>query len=60
MTIEDKIQEAIQECNTSIDHYTQKIRIIADDPRQKSLLNILYEGKRVEQAKIKLLKRLLK
>lgn len=59
MNLETKIKRAIQECNNNIDQYTQKIQLITEDPRQKSLLKTLQENKRVEQAKVNLLRRLL-
>ena len=59
MNLEDKIREAIQESNNSIDEYSQKINLIKDNPQQKSLLNTYLVNKQVEQAKVKLLRRLL-
>ena len=59
MKLEDKIRQAIQESNNSIDEYSQKINLIKDNPQQKSLLNTYLVNKQVEQAKVKLLRRLL-
>lgn len=60
MNLEDKIRQAIQECNINLDRYAQEIAIIVNNPREKARLHIYYEGRRVEQAKLKLLKELLR
>lgn len=57
--MKEKIKELIQESNTRLDYYNQEIGLIIDQPHKKELLRTYYENKRIEQAKIKLLKRLL-
>ena len=59
MKLEKKIQKAINKCNTNIDNYKQKIDLIKDDTRQKSLIKTYNEDLRVEKAKLRLLKKLL-
>ena len=59
MKLEKKIQKAIKNCNTNIDNYKQKIDLIKDDTRQKSLMKTYNEDLRVEKAKLRLLKKLL-
>lgn len=57
--MKEKIKELIQESNTRLDYYNQEIGLIIDQPNKKALLHTYYENKRIEQAKIKVLKRLL-
>ena len=58
--VKQKIQKELKKINKNIDDNKQKINLIKDQPHKKELLKSYYVDQRVEKAKLKLLKQIIK